>query len=108
MTVVEDLRNDMPIRDIARISGIPFSSFYDQEKERGVRRLPPNRRSDRQDCVRKAHLRLQESLDRDEERQNESQQKGSEESADNQQSLTAICQAQGQNKTQESVPSHRA
>ena len=34
MTVVEDLRCDMPLREIARVSGISLSSFYYQEKER--------------------------------------------------------------------------
>ncbi len=41
MTVVEDLRNDMPLREISRVSGISLSSFYYKEKERRVRRLSP-------------------------------------------------------------------
>ena len=34
MTVVEDLRGDMPLREISRISGISLSSLYYTEKER--------------------------------------------------------------------------
>jgi len=41
MTVVEDLRGDMPLREISRISGISLSSLYYREKERRVRRLSP-------------------------------------------------------------------
>ena len=36
MTVVEDLRGDMPLREISRISGISLSSLYYREKERRV------------------------------------------------------------------------
>ena len=39
MTVVENLRSDMPLREISRVSGISLSSFYYQEKERRVKRL---------------------------------------------------------------------
>ena len=41
MTVVEDFRNDMSLREISRVSGISLSSFYYQEKERRVKRLSP-------------------------------------------------------------------
>ena len=41
MTIVEDLRNDMSLREISRVSGISLSSFYYQEKERRVMRLSP-------------------------------------------------------------------
>ncbi|MCL4413110.1 MAG: IS3 family transposase [Candidatus Thermoplasmatota archaeon] len=41
MIVVEDLKSDMPLREIARVSGISLSSFYYQEKERRVSRLSP-------------------------------------------------------------------
>ena len=41
MTVVEDLRNGMSLREISRVSGISLSSFYYQEKKRRVKRLSP-------------------------------------------------------------------
>jgi hypothetical protein len=41
MTIVEDLRNDMPLRKISMVSGSSLSSFYYQEKERRVNRLSP-------------------------------------------------------------------
>ena len=41
MTIVEDLRSDMPLREISRVSGISLSSFYYKEKERRVNRLSP-------------------------------------------------------------------
>ena len=41
MTIIEDLRNDMSLREISRVSGISLSSFYYQEKERRVNRLSP-------------------------------------------------------------------
>ena len=41
MTVVEDLRGDMPLREISRVSGISLSSFCYQEKKRRVKRLSP-------------------------------------------------------------------
>ena len=41
MTVVEDLRNDMSLREISRVSGISLSSFCYQEKKRRVKRLSP-------------------------------------------------------------------
>ena len=41
MTVVEDLRNDMSLREISRVSGISLSSLYYKEKERRVKRLSP-------------------------------------------------------------------
>jgi transposase InsO family protein len=41
MTVVEDLRGEMPLREISRVSGISLSSLYYQEKERRVSRLSP-------------------------------------------------------------------
>lgn len=41
MNVVDDLRSDMPLREISRVSGISLSSFYYQEKERRVTRLSP-------------------------------------------------------------------
>ncbi len=39
MTVIEDLRSDMPLREISRVSGISLSSFYYTQKERNVNRL---------------------------------------------------------------------
>jgi hypothetical protein len=33
MTVVEELRNDMPLREISRVSGISLSSFYYEGEE---------------------------------------------------------------------------
>ena len=41
MTVVEDLRSDMPLREISWVSGISLSSLYYKEKERKVKRLFP-------------------------------------------------------------------
>ena len=41
MTVVEDLRGDMSLREISRVSGISLSSLYYREKERRVKRLSP-------------------------------------------------------------------
>ena len=41
MTIVEDLRGDMSLREISRVSGISLSSFYYQGKERRVKRLSP-------------------------------------------------------------------
>ena len=41
MTVVEDLRNDMSLREISRVSCISLSSLYYKEKERRVKRLSP-------------------------------------------------------------------
>ena len=41
MTIVEDLRNDMSLREISRVSGISLSSLYYKEKERRVKRLSP-------------------------------------------------------------------
>ena len=41
MTVIEDLRSDMSLREISRISGISLSSLYYREKERRVNRLSP-------------------------------------------------------------------
>ena len=41
MTVVENLRRDMSLRGISRVSGISLSSFYYKEKERRVKRLSP-------------------------------------------------------------------
>ncbi len=63
MTVVEDLRNNMSLREISRVSGISLSSLYYREKERRVKRLSPQiEQGHNQDCIRKAHLRLQEGL----------------------------------------------
>jgi transposase InsO family protein len=41
MTVVEDLKNDMPLREISRVSDISLSSLYYKEKKRRVKRLSP-------------------------------------------------------------------
>ena len=46
MTVVEDLRNDMSLREISRVSGISLSSLYYKEKERRVNRLSPQIKQD--------------------------------------------------------------
>ena len=54
MTVVEDLRGDMPLREISRVSGISLSSFYYQEKGRRVKRLSPQIE---QDIIRTASER---------------------------------------------------
>ena len=39
MTIVEDLRSDMSLREISRVSGISLSSLFYKEKERRVKRL---------------------------------------------------------------------
>jgi transposase InsO family protein len=54
MTVVEDLRSDMSLREISRVSGISLSSFYYHEKERRVKRLSPQIE---QDIIRTASER---------------------------------------------------
>ncbi len=107
MTVVEDLRSDMPLREISRVSGISLSSLHYREKERRVKRLSPQIE---QDIIRTAserpHLRLQEGLGSAQKRRNCNQSEISQEGAEDQQSLPAIRKAQGKNKIQESVPSH--
>ena len=106
MTIVEDLRNDMSLREISRVSGISLSSLYYKEKERRVKRLSP---LIEQDIIRTASERPTYGYRRVgcvEERWNEGQQESCEDGAEKQQSLPSLCQAQGQNKTQESVPSH--
>ncbi len=41
MTIFEDLRCDMSLREISRVSGISLSSLHFREKERRVKRLSP-------------------------------------------------------------------
>ena len=41
MTIVEDLKNDMPLTEISRVSGISLSSLCYKEKKRRVNRLSP-------------------------------------------------------------------
>ena len=96
MTIVEDLRNDMSLREISRVSGISLSSFYYHEKERRVKRLSPQIE---QDIINTAserptygYRRIWAMLRNNGTKVN---RKGCEEGTGKQQSLPSLCQAQG-------------
>ena len=91
MTIVEDLRNNMSLREISRVSGyFPFLPLLKGEGEESEEALSSNRARHHQNCIRKTHLQLQESLSCVEERWNESQQEGREEGAERQKSISSI------------------
>ena len=109
MTIVEDLRNDMSLREISRISGISLSSFYYQEKERRVNRLSPqiehNIISTASERPTYGYRRIWAMLRNNGTKVN---RKAVRRVLRNSNLSLPYAKAQGQNKTQESVPSHRS
>ena len=45
MMVLEDLKDQIPLREISRISGIPLSFYYYRPRERHIQRLDPTIRN---------------------------------------------------------------
>jgi hypothetical protein len=41
MMVIDDLKDQIPLREISRISGIPLSGYYYRPEERHLERLDP-------------------------------------------------------------------
>ena len=68
MMVLEDLKQEMSLRNISRISGISLSGYYYRPVERHIQRLDPTIRNKiKGDCIRKANIRIQESMGNTEE-----------------------------------------
>ena len=108
MTIVEDLRCDMSLREISRVSGISLSSLYYKEKERRVKRLSPQIE---QDIISTASERPTYGYRRVWAVLRNGGMKVNREAVRrvlrNSNLSLPYAKAQGQNKTQESVPSHR-
>ena len=104
---MDDIRSKMSVREASRISGIPLSLFYYRPRKRSVTRL---NQSVVEDALRVASERPTYGYRRVwavlRKRRNCNQSEISQEGAEDQQSLPSLCQAQGQNKIQEPVPSH--
>ena len=45
MMVLEDLKHEMSLRNISRISGISLSGYYYRPRERHIQRLDPSTRA---------------------------------------------------------------
>ena len=52
--VINDLKDQIPLREISRISGISLSGYYYKLRERHVERLDPlHQRGDQGHCIKK-------------------------------------------------------
>jgi hypothetical protein len=81
--VINDLKDQIPLREISRISGISLSGYYYKPVKRHIQRLDPSiKDEDQGHCIRKTDIRIQESVGNTEESgyngESEDRQEGSE------------------------------
>ena len=63
MIVLDDMKDQIPLRGISRISGIPSFGYYYMPIERHIQRPdPPIRESDLGHCIGKSNIQVQENV----------------------------------------------
>ena len=88
MMVLDDLKDQIPLREISRISGISLSEYYYRPVKRHVQGY----------CIRKTDIRIQESMGNTEEFRHACESKDCQESAQRQQSEPTCIKTQRENK----------
>ena len=88
MMVLDDLKDQIPLREISRISGISLSGYYYRPVKRHVQGY----------CIRKTDIRIQESMGNTEESRYKGEPEDCQEGTERQQSEPTCIKTQRENK----------